>query len=99
MDAVPWSQSNTDSPYIRKGPCSTFFSHYAGCDVSLSNGTIFLASSVGWEGKMSVPCVGAVFRARKRTTVAVVEFQVSLYPSSVSPFFPGMHDKCVNIMT
>ena len=29
-----------------------------------------------------------VLRAHKRTRVAVVEFHVSLYPISVSPFFP-----------
>ena len=29
---------------------------------------------------MSVPCIGAVLRARKRTRVAVVEFHASLYP-------------------
>ena len=61
---------------------------YAGCAVSLNNDTIFLASSVGWGRKMLVMCIGAVLRARKRTRVAVVEFQVSLYPNSVSPLFP-----------
>ena len=57
-------------------------------NATLSNDTIFLASSVGWGRKMSVRCIGAVLRAHTRTRVAVVEFQVSLYPISVSHFFP-----------
>ena len=55
-------------------------SHYAECGVSLSNDTLFLASSVGWGCNMLVLCIGAVLWARKRTRVAVVEFHVS-------PFF------------
>ena len=39
-----------------------------------------------WTRKMLDPCIGAVLRARKRTRSAVVEFHVSLYPNSVSPF-------------
>ena len=35
---------------------------------------------------MSVPSIGVLLRARKRTRVAVVEFHVSLYPISVSSF-------------
>ena len=37
---------------------------------------------------MAIPRIGAVLRERKRTSVAVVEVYVSLYPNSVSPFFP-----------
>ena len=48
----------------------------------------YSSSSDGWGRKMAIPCIGAVLRARKRTSVAVVEFHVSLYPISVSPFFP-----------
>ena len=48
----------------------------------------YSSSSVGWGRKMATPCIGAVLQARKRTRVAVVEFHVSLYPISVSPFFP-----------
>jgi len=49
-------------------------SHYAGCGLSLSNDTIFLASSVGWGHKKSISFIGTVLRASKRTRVAVVEF-------------------------
>ena len=48
----------------------------------------YFSSSIGWGRKMSVRCIGAVLPACKRTRVAVVEFQVFLYPNSVSPFFP-----------
>ena len=48
----------------------------------------YLSSSDGWGLKMASPFVGAVLRARTRTRVAVLEFHVSLYPTSVIPFFP-----------
>ena len=46
----------------------------------------YSTTSVGRGHQMSVPCIGAVLRARKRTRVAVVEFQASLHPISVYPF-------------
>ena len=53
---------------------------------------------------ISIVFIGvAVFRARKRTRVAVVKFHVSLYQSGVSDFcisfLSSMHETCVNIMT
>jgi len=48
----------------------------------------YSSSSDGWGRQMAIPCTGAVLRARKRTRVTVVEFHVSLFPISVSPFFP-----------
>ena len=48
----------------------------------------YSSSSDGWGRKMAIPCIAAVLRAHTRTRVAAVEFHVSLYPNSVSPFFP-----------
>ena len=49
---------------------------------------LYSLSSDGMGPKMTIPCIGAIFRAGRRTRVVVVEFHVSLYPNSVSPFFP-----------
>ena len=46
---------------------------------------------------MSVPCIGAVLRARKFTKAAVMELHVSLYLIYVHPFLSK--DKYVNVMT
>ena len=46
-----------------------------------------LAQLTYYKGPLS-NSIGAVLRARKRTRVTVSEFHVSLYPISVSPFFP-----------
>ena len=37
---------------------------------------------------MSVPCIGALLQARKRSRLAVMEFHVSMYPISISPSLP-----------
>ena len=56
----------------------------------------YIYSSVGWGRKMSVPCIGAVLRARKRTRVTVVNSTSLCIRSPCLKFHIIFFDRSIN---